>query len=102
MTEARDAYLQKLKARLDEMSADLQKLESRLQRLHADARIRYAENVDRLEKRRDLLEKKMEDVKLAGKESWTSLKEETDEALTALVAGMADAKERLESILQGD
>jgi TolA-binding protein len=96
----KEAYLHKLQVRLDEMNVELERLASRTRQLQIDARMRHAEQVEALEERRDALEKKIESLTAAGDDTWAPLKERADEALSALVAGMADAKERLESWLR--
>ncbi|MDX1501282.1 MAG: coiled coil domain-containing protein [Thermoanaerobaculia bacterium] len=97
----REIYLEKLKARLDEMNAELDKLEARSRRLKADARIRYEKKMTDLRDRRDELSEQITKIKEAGADSWEALKTGAESALSELVAGLSEAKERLEPVAAG-
>lgn len=57
------------------------------------------ENLVELDERRDSVRRKVAAVKRSGEVSWKRHRRAAERAMTALVAGMADAKERLESHL---
>jgi len=96
----KDAYLEKLDAHRQELAADLAKLEARLRNAEAEAKLDFAKIIEELEDRRNQLGEKIEGLKDASEESWESFKESAEEAMSTLVAGMTDAKERVETQLQ--
>ena len=51
MPDKRDAYVNKLKAQIDEWNAEVAKLEAQAKKAQADAQARYMEEVDQLNKR---------------------------------------------------
>ena len=92
----RDAYVEKLKARLDEMNAEIDKLQARSRALEADAEIQTRRKIDQLRERREELSDRISRIREAGAESWEALKEGAERALSELVSGVSEAKERLE------
>jgi hypothetical protein len=99
MAVSRSRFVARLEVRLDEMNADLEQLETRVRTLATEARPAYVQHLAELDDRRDLLRQRIEAVRVAGDASWKRHRQAAEKALTALVAGMADAKERLESEL---
>ena len=96
----RDAYLEKLDAHRQDLAADLAKLDARLRAVGAEAEIDVAEVIEELEERQDRVRKKVRGLKEASEDSWESVKESAEEAMSTLVAAMTDAKERVETQLQ--
>ena len=99
MTATKAAFLERLEVRLEEMNSDLRQFEARVRNLDAPDRPPYIEHLVELVERRDRLQKEIAAVRSAGSASWMQHRKNAESALSALVAGMADAKERLESQL---
>ena len=49
----RDAYVQKLKAQIDDWNSDITKLEAKVGQASADMRIKYEQSLDSLRAERD-------------------------------------------------
>lgn len=75
MSAKKEAYIQKLKAKIDEWNADLDKLGAQAEQAQGETKIKYQRQMEELrEKRRDL-EKKIENLKEASESAWEDLKE---------------------------
>ncbi|MFO7727361.1 MAG: hypothetical protein R6X11_03445 [Desulfonatronovibrio sp.] len=75
MDSKRDAYIQKLKAKIDEWNADLDKLAAKADQADGQRKIKYQQQIEELrEKRRDF-EKKLENLKNASESAWEDMKE---------------------------
>ena len=48
MSDTRDAYVEKMKAKLDEWNADIAKLEAQAKQKEADARVSYQDQIETL------------------------------------------------------
>jgi len=92
-------FINRLEVRLDEMSSDLEQFESRVRMLESDIRPEYIQHLTELDERRDALRREIQTVRESSALSWKQHRQAAEKALTALVAGMVDAKERLESVL---
>lgn len=75
MSVTRDAYIQKLKAKIDEWNADIDKLTAKAEQVEADAKIKYQRQLEELRANRQDLEDKIEDLQSAGESAWEELKQ---------------------------
>lgn len=75
MSEKRDAYVEKLKARLDEWNADIDKLAAKAAQAEAGAKIEYQNKLDDLRAKRDDVRDKLSAMQQAGEGAWEDLKE---------------------------
>ena len=70
----RDAYIQKMKAKLDEWTADIAKLEAKADGAEADMKIKYNEKIDALKEQREEAAAKLMEVRNASEEAWEDIK----------------------------
>ena len=73
MNEKRDAYVQKLKAQLDEWNADINKLEAKADQAEVRAKIEYHKRIADLRARRKEVEDKIGELQQAGEGAWEDL-----------------------------
>jgi hypothetical protein len=75
MNEKRDAYVQKLKAQLDEWNADINKLEAKSHEAEAGAKIVYHKRIADLRARLKEVGDKIGELQQTGEEPWEDLKQ---------------------------
>ncbi|MCB5187233.1 hypothetical protein LG200_04335 [Methylobacillus caricis] len=90
----KDAYVEKLKAQLDEWSADIDVLETKVRKADAELRIKYDEQVIALKEKRDLAKVKLAEVQSSAGEAWQELKKGSDEAWEAIKHALAEARKK--------
>lgn len=95
----KDAYVEKLEARLDQVKAQIAQLEARGREVEADAKVKIQRKVEDLRGRRESMVDTMNEIKQASGESWRALREGVEKALTSLTEGLSEAKERIEPAL---
>ena len=81
---ARDAYVKKLKAQLDEWNAEISKLEAKAKKPMADARDTYETQLKDLRRGRDALYQQMTTIQKASETAWDHLREGADRAWKAM------------------
>jgi len=92
----RDAYIQKLKAQLDEWNAELDLLEARSRKLGAEARIKYEEQMELLRSQHAEAMDRFAELQGATQDAWESLKEGIVDSWAALKAGLDRARSKLD------
>ncbi|MFC3285976.1 coiled coil domain-containing protein [Litchfieldella rifensis] len=90
----REAYEQKLQAKLDEWQAEVDKLKARAQGAQADARIEYQEEIDRLESYRDEARQKLAELREASDDAWEDLKDGAERAWDSASEAFKSARSR--------
>jgi hypothetical protein len=87
-----------LDARLREIDRDFRRIEGRIATLEESYRADGGSAaLERLERERDLLRRKVDRLARVDDDSWRLLTGEVSEALTSLAVTMVEAKERLEA-----
>jgi chromosome segregation ATPase len=94
MSEKRDAYVQKLKARMDEWNAEIDKIEAKADQAEAESRIEYQKQLENLRARRKEVEDKMAELQQAGDGAWEDLKAGIESARDALGNALKSAASR--------
>ena len=94
MNEKRDAYVQKLKAQLDEWNADINKLEAKSDQAEAGAKIEYHKRIADLRARRKVVEDKIGELQQAGEGAWEDLKSGVQGAWDAMEQAIKSARTR--------
>jgi uncharacterized coiled-coil DUF342 family protein len=74
MFDSKEAYLEKLKAKLDEWNAQIDKLKAKAAQSKADAKIEIEKRVGDLETRRQEVENKIQQLVQASGSAWKDLK----------------------------
>ena len=72
----RDAYEQKIKAKLKEWDAQIDKLQARAEGAGADAKLDYERQLKELKAARDAAGDKLRELRNAGAENWLKLRHE--------------------------
>jgi uncharacterized coiled-coil DUF342 family protein len=74
MSEKRDAYVEKLKAKLDDWNAKIDKLEARAQQASVDSKAELQKQIANVKARRDEVVAKIDSLRQAGDGAWKDLK----------------------------
>ena len=71
----KEAYLQKMRAKLDEWDADINALQAKFSGASADAQIELNKQIDNLRSERNDMKQKYEDLKSASEEAWEDVRD---------------------------
>ena len=93
--EQKENYQQKIESQLDEWRADIDRLREKAKNATAETKLRYQENIDRLELKLDEGKSKLKDLKESGGEAWESIKDGADSIWDTMKATFAEVKEKL-------
>jgi len=94
MSETRDAYVQKLKAKMDEWNAEIDRIEAKADQADAESKIEYEKQLEDLRAKRRDLEEKIAKLQQAGDDAWEDLKAGIDSAWDALGNALKSAASR--------
>ena len=83
MTTKKSIYIEKMKTQLDELNASMNKLDAKTQEAKADARDMYQEEMGKLRQQSKLAVAKLDEIKLAGEESWETMVTEMEKVRDA-------------------
>jgi predicted nuclease with TOPRIM domain len=96
MTEKRDAYVQKLKAKLDEWNAEIDMLAAKADQAEAEAKIGYDRRLEDLCAKRTELEEKIAELQQSSEGAWEDLKQGLENSWDILKASFSRAKSGFE------
>jgi len=96
MSVKKDAYVDKLKARLDEWNADIEKLVTKAAQAEAEAKIEYQNQLDDLRAKRDDFRDNLLAVQNAGDGAWEDFKEGLENSWEILKMSFNKAKSEFE------
>lgn len=74
VSEKRDAYVAKLKAKIDDWNAEISSLEARAHQVGANSKAEVQRQLDNAKARRDDVVAKVEGLRQAGDDAWKELK----------------------------
>jgi outer membrane murein-binding lipoprotein Lpp len=94
MSENKEAYVEKLQAKMDEWNAEIKKLEAKARQAEADSKINYEKEVEELRAKRRDLEEKMSQVRESGEGAWKDLKTGIESAWQSLDTAIKSAASR--------
>lgn len=94
MSEKRDAYVQKMKAKLDEWNADIAKLEAKARQKDAEAREDVEGRIEELKAKRKTVEDDLDKLRQAGSDAWEDLKAGFEMAADSLGESLRSARSR--------
>ncbi|MFO7714453.1 hypothetical protein [Desulfosarcina sp.] len=94
MSETRDAYVKKMKAKLDEWNAEIAKLEAKARQHKADAQMNYEEQIESLKNKRKSTERDLDKLRQAGGNAWEDLKTGVENAASSLKDAIRSAQSR--------
>ena len=92
----RDAYVQKIKAQIDDWNADITKLEAKAGQASAEMRIKYEQSLDSLRTERDAAHQKVEQIRDASDDTWEGLQAGAEDFWGRTKAAFAAAKAEFE------
>lgn len=81
---SRDAYVEKLKARLDQWNAQIDRWEAQAREAQADSKINYEQWLAGLRRQRDAAQSKLEELQSAGGDAWSALQDGAEKAFNDL------------------
>jgi len=96
MSAKRDAYVEKLKAQLDEWNADIDKLAAKANQAEAETKIEYQNQLDDLRTKRDDVRDKLSAIQQAGEGAREDLKEGLENSWEILKMTFNKAKAEFE------
>ena len=79
----RDAYIEAMKAQLDELNARMSALETKTRRVKDDVRDKYEEEMRNLRHQSKIAVAKLDELKAAGEESWDNMVAEMEKVRDA-------------------
>lgn len=89
--ETKDAYKQKLKAHLNEWGAQINLLIAQAESAGADAKLKYAQDLDKLRDKQRQATEKLKELEAASGDAWEKVKITADTLWDELKAGVASA-----------
>ncbi|TNF39182.1 MAG: coiled coil domain-containing protein [Bacteroidetes bacterium] len=93
--EQKENYQQKIQDQLDEWRADIDRLRERAKSATAETKLKYQENIDRLELKMEEGKSKLKELKESGSEAWDAVKDGADSIWDTMKATFAEVKEKL-------
>ncbi|MGA7178595.1 MAG: coiled coil domain-containing protein [Thiobacillaceae bacterium] len=87
----RDAYVQKMQAKLDEWNSEIDKLAAKADSAQADAKLKYQEQVEKLKVQRDAARHKLDELAHASESAWEDLRTGVDLAWESISMAVKDA-----------
>lgn len=96
MNNTRDAYVNKMKAKLDEWNADIAKLEAKARQKEADAQQQYQARIASLKEKRESVEETLDKMRRAGTDAWDDLKAGVENAADSLGEALRSARSRFQ------
>lgn len=94
MTEKRDVFAQKVKAKLGEWNAEIDRLSARAEQAGAEAKVEYRRELEELRKKRDEAKLKLKKLEQAGEGAWKDLQAGTELAVSALSEALKSVRQR--------
>ena len=92
---AKDAYSDKMQAKIDKAQAEIQRLQADLKEKNADARLALDGQLARLREQKDSLQTRVGELTTGGAVAWDAAKSGITNAWQELESGLADAREKL-------
>lgn len=90
----RDAYVEKMKAQLDEWNAEMDKLVARANAAEADMKLKYNEQIEALRKQREEANQRLRELQSASEAAWESLRAGMETAWEDMSKAVKDAASR--------
>ena len=97
----RDAFVQKVKSRLDQWNAEVDKLEAKASEAAADKRIQYKDQIQAIKERKADIQGRLKKLMDAGEDAWDELKSGIEKAMESAETPQSarfEAKEEAEAV----
>jgi len=102
MSTRRDAYVEKLKAQLDEWNAELDKLEAHARKADAEERMRYESQINTLREKEQQVKETLKQLMQAKDDAWMDLKHGVESAWSSFKSGLIEAKSEFKKGYRGE
>lgn len=96
MNEKRDAYVQRLKAKMDEWNAEIAKLSAKVDQAKAESKIKYYDQLEDLRAKRRDIQDKIAGIEQAGEGAWEGLKQGLENSWEAFKTSMTKTMSEFE------
>ena len=96
MSETRDAFVKKMKAKMDEWNAEIDKLEAQSRQKEADLQTDYEKRIAELKRKRQEVRQQLEKLQQSGESAWEDLKSGVELAAVALGDALKSARARFQ------
>lgn len=90
----REAYIDKIKARLDAWNADIEKMQAKAREAEADTRVKYDEQIKEMKAQRDAAEAKLREARDASEDAWRDMRGGFEKAWDDMSDAFNDAMKR--------
>jgi len=90
----RDAYVEKMKAKLDEWNAELDQLSAKMSAAEADANLEYQKTKKQLIKQRDEAIQRLDSLQSASENAWQDMRKGFESAWGIMGKTFSDAMDR--------
>jgi chromosome segregation ATPase len=90
----KQAYVEKVQARLNEWDAEIEKLKARADEAEADAKISYHKQIETLREEQRQAQAKLDELRAAGDDAWEYMKAGVQNAWDSLEQAAKDARSR--------
>ena len=90
----RDAYVEKMKAKLDEWNAELDRLSAKMSTAEADANLEYQKTKKQLIKQRDEAIQRLDSLQSASENAWQDMRKGFESAWGIMGKTFSDAMDR--------
>jgi predicted nuclease with TOPRIM domain len=94
MSDTRELYVEKMKAKLDEWNAEIDKLEAKSRQKEADAREAYEKKIESIKEKRQATKENLDNMQQAGENAWEDLKAGVEKAAASLGEAIRSAQSR--------
>jgi len=90
----RDAYVDKMKAKLDEWNAEIDRLSAKVEGVQADAKLEYDRQIEVIKKQRDEARQHLNKLQAASDSAWEDLRKGADAAWENMTNALKEAASR--------
>lgn len=97
MSDNRDIYVKKMKAKLDQWNAEIAKLEAIARQRDANARLKFESQMTRLKEKRQAANEQLDELRHAGETAWKDLRAGVEGAVDVFGEALKSARSRFSS-----
>jgi uncharacterized coiled-coil DUF342 family protein len=90
----KDAYVQKMHAKLDEWNAEIDELKAKADKAEAKSRFEYQKEIENLRERREDAKEKLTEISRSGEGAWEDLKSGIQNAVDSMEEALKSARSR--------
>ncbi|PZX48200.1 hypothetical protein LY56_00351 [Roseinatronobacter thiooxidans] len=90
----RDAYIEKMKAKIDEWNAEISKQEAKARAAQADMKLKYEEQLKEMKTQRDAIEVKLREARESNEKAWADMRDGFEKAWRDMAQAFESAMKR--------